>query len=108
MALDPTVTPEGVVHLSYYAMFHSAAAILLERKGSAPKTHSATIGQFGELARAAGAEAERLGRLFNRAEDKRLIADYSDTPAVAGEDAAAMREDAIEFVALCRRWLEES
>ncbi|WP_414731384.1 HEPN domain-containing protein [Vineibacter terrae] len=45
-ASDATVTPDGVVHLSYYAMFHAAAAVLIERTGSAPKTHSAMVANF--------------------------------------------------------------
>jgi uncharacterized protein (UPF0332 family) len=105
LALDPGVAPEGVIHLTYYAMFHAAAAVLLDRKGSAPKTHSTTIGQFGLLARTLGSEAERLAHLFNRAEDRRLIADYNDMPLVTSDDAAQLRSDAGEFVAFCRSLL---
>ncbi len=103
--LDPAVSPEGVIHLSYYAMFHGAAAVLLDRTGSAPKTHSAMIAQFGALARTAGADAQRLAHQFNRAGDRRLIADYNDVPVVTSDDAARLRDDAKEFVALCRQLL---
>ena len=104
-ALDPIVSPEGVIHLSYYSMFHGAAAVLLDRAGSAPKTHSAMIAQSGAVARTAGSDAERLARQFNRAEDRRLIADYNDIPVVTSDDATSLREDAKAFVALCRRLL---
>ncbi|TXL71554.1 HEPN domain-containing protein [Vineibacter terrae] len=105
VALDAAIAPEGLVHLCYYAMFHAAAAVLLDRHAAAPKTHSATIAQFGALARTVGSDAERLAHNFNRAEDRRLIADYSDLPQTTSDDAASLRDDAIEFVGFCRQLL---
>ncbi|TWT02115.1 HEPN domain-containing protein [Reyranella sp. CPCC 100927] len=102
--LDETVMTETVIHGAYYAMFHAAAAVLLERTGKAPKTHAAMVGQFSGIARTAGKDAELLARRFNRAESRRLIADYDDVPAEE-DDAASVRASAIEFLALCRRLL---
>jgi len=49
--------PEAIIYLSYYAMLHAAAAVLIERIGRAPKTHGAIIGQFSNLTKADGGKA---------------------------------------------------
>jgi uncharacterized protein (UPF0332 family) len=36
----------AAIHLASYAMLHSATAVLLDRRGDAPKTRAGTIGQF--------------------------------------------------------------
>lgn len=94
--------PEAVIHLAYYAMLHAAASLLVEREGRAPKTHGAIIGQFSQLIRNDGEEARFLGRAFNRAEDARLAADYSDDIIPTAEEAAEAREVADAFVAYCQ------
>ena len=103
-SLDEAVVTEAVIHGSYYAMFHAAAAVLLERTGKAPKTHAAMVGQFSSIARTAGQDAELLARRFNRAGSRRLISDYDDVPAEK-DDATTVRSSAVEFLALCRRLL---
>jgi uncharacterized protein (UPF0332 family) len=40
---SPAIAPEAVIHLSYYAMLHAAAAVLIDRVGRAPKTHGAIV-----------------------------------------------------------------
>ena len=85
-------------------MLHAASAVLLDRTGSAPKTHDATIGQFSLLVRGSE-EAERLSRRFNRAEDLRLVSDYDDDSVVQIAEIVDLRATAEEFVALCQRLL---
>ncbi len=102
--LDEKVMAEATIHCSYYAMFHAAAAVLLERTGKAPKTHGAMVGQFSGIARTAGKDAELLARRFNRAGSRRLASDYDDVPAEE-DDAASLRNSAVDFLALCRRLL---
>ena len=46
--LDPSEVPESVVHLSYYAMFHAATAVLLRHRASVAMTHTGLIGASDE------------------------------------------------------------
>lgn len=103
--LSVNEAPEAVIHLSYYAMLHAAASVLVERQGRAPKTHGTIIGQFSQLIRNDGEEARSLGRAFNRAEDARLAADYWDDIIPTAEEASEAREIAVTFVAYCRSML---
>lgn len=105
MQLSARESPEATIHLSYYAMLHAAAAVLIERQGRAPKTHGAIIGKFAESTRNDGAEARSLGRAFNRAEDARVLADYADDAVPDAADALQTREAAIAFVCYCRSLL---
>lgn len=105
MQLVAGESPEATIHLSYYAMLHAAAAILIEREGRAPKTHGAIIGKFAESTRNDGAEARSLGRAFNRAEDARVLSDYADDVIPDAVDALQTREAAIAFVRYCRSLL---
>jgi uncharacterized protein (UPF0332 family) len=97
--------PEAIVHLTYYAMLHAAAAVLIERTGRAPKTHGTIIGQFALLTKDQGDRARSLGRAFNWAEDLRLASDYvtGEVPSLA--DVTTIHATAREFVAYCRSLL---
>ena len=106
--VSPDLAPEASIHLAYYAMVHAAAAVLLDRTGNAPKTHSALIGQFSKLILDDAQHGRKFGRSFNQAEKLRYLADYEDksTPTVA--EAAELRTLAIDFVAYCRSLLWKS
>ena len=104
MQLSPAAAPEATIHTAYYTMLHAAAAVLLDRTGQAPKTHSALIGQFCQLVQ--GDEQGRLlGRAFNLADEIRLIADYDDRRIPTGREATELRTTAHDFVAYCRSLL---
>ena len=105
MQLVAGESPEATIHLSYYAMLHAAAAVLIERESRAPKTHGAIIGKFAESTRNDGTEARFLGRAFNRAEDMRVLSDYADDAVPDTADALQTREAAIAFVRYCRSLL---
>jgi uncharacterized protein (UPF0332 family) len=96
--------PEAIIHLSYYAMLHAAAAVLVERSGRAPKTHGAIIGQFANVTKADEREGRALSRSFNHAQNIRLASDYGDENSTTSE-AAETREAARAFVAFCRTLL---
>ena len=82
----------------------AAAAVLLDRTGQTPKTHSALIGQFCLLVQ--GDEQGRLlGRAFNLADEIHLIADYDDRKIPTAREATELRATAIDFVAYCRSLL---
>lgn len=83
---------------------NAATAVLLDRMGTAPKTHSSTIGQFSQLVRDDDV-GKRLAREFNLAERLRLTADYDDRIRPTLEEAVNLRRSAIEFVAYCRSLL---
>ena len=74
--LNATDAPESVIHLSYYAMFHAATAVLLRHRDMTTLTHEGLIGTFGQFAKNRGEKARQHGRALNRAEDLRLQADY--------------------------------
>jgi hypothetical protein len=40
------LAPEGVVHLSDYAMFHAATAVLVRHRSSVTLTHTGLIGSL--------------------------------------------------------------
>ena len=50
-AQDADASPMAVIHSSYYAMFHSARAVLFQANGNAPIRHDRVIQQFGLLVR---------------------------------------------------------
>lgn len=97
--------PETTIHVAYYAMFHAAASLLLERTSEVPKTHSAIIGQFPQLVSSDGEHGRAFGRAFNRAEELRVVADYEDRVVPTAADAAQLQATAQEFVAYCRSLL---
>jgi uncharacterized protein (UPF0332 family) len=103
--MSPEELPEPTIHAAYYAMLHAATAVLLDRTGGAPKTHSRTIGQFPQLGRDDNL-GKMLAREFNLAERVRLTADYNDRIRPTVEEAAELRKTAIDFVAYCRSLLE--
>lgn len=108
MRLDPASSPEGVIHLSYYAMFHAAVAVLLVRHGTAPTRHRVIIGQFGLLVKDMGAAERQGAKSFNRAFDRRLLADYGIEPAELAGQALTTRQDADSFLQLCTTLLTSS
>lgn len=72
---SPDEAPEATIHVSYYAMMHAAAALLLDRTGEVPKSHAGVIGQFSRLIPQADERGRSFGRAFNRAEQLRLFSD---------------------------------
>jgi uncharacterized protein (UPF0332 family) len=96
--------PEAVIHLSYYAMLHAAAAVLIERVGRSPKTHGAVVGEFSKLTRNEGEHARALSRSFNHAQNLRVASDYGDDDPATSE-AVDAREAARAFLAYCRSLL---
>jgi uncharacterized protein (UPF0332 family) len=86
-------------------MFDAArAAILVSGAHDTPdvgRTHSGTIAAFGKLLIKNGPIAKELGRLLNRAEEIRLVADYKGD-SVELSDAKEMIEQAEIFIAALR------
>ena len=102
---SPETAPEATIHLAYYAMLHAASAVLLDRTGDVPKTHSATISQFSQLVLRDSEHGRKYGRAFNEAEKLRLVSDYQDRVIPTVTEAAGLQATAVEFVAYCRSLL---
>lgn len=106
-ALNAADAPESVVHLSYYAMFHAATAVLLRHRDKAALTHAGLIGAFGQFAKNRGENARQHGRALNRAEDLRLQADYGVSYRDLAEASAKIREEARAFIDFCESEVTE-
>lgn len=99
--LDARQAPEAIIHLSYYAMFHAATAVLLGAGETQTLTHGGLIGGFGRIMRNRGDHDRAQARLFNRAQDLRMQSDYGVSPTDLAEGAAGLLQDAKSFVAFC-------
>lgn len=92
---------DGAVNRAYYAMFDAARAALLH--SGAPvgpdvaRTHSGLITAFGLHLVKPGHLPIELGRAINRAEELRLVADYTGQPVNAEQTSWAV-ESAELFV----------
>lgn len=103
MALQPGTTPSGMVHMAYYAMFHAARAVLLRSNGTAPKKHASVKGQFSHLAQSRDNTLRDAAHSLNKAEEKRIIADYRDSERVSADDAREALNRAVNFLDLCAK-----
>jgi uncharacterized protein (UPF0332 family) len=92
---------DGAANRLYYALRTAAGAALMHHKVKVPKTHGALIAAFGQHIVSAGLISPTLGRLLNRLEQRRLIADYT---AESVEPAALAKyfADAETFIATIR------
>jgi len=106
-ALDAKDAPEGIVHLSYYAMFHAATAVLIRHRDGPSRTHVGLIGTFGRFVKERGATARQHGRALNRAEGLRLQADYGISYQDLSEAAEVILKDAGAFTDFCERVILE-
>ncbi|MBI3513969.1 MAG: HEPN domain-containing protein [Proteobacteria bacterium] len=69
--------PDGAANRLYYALRSAASAALVHCKVPVPKTHGALIAAFGQHVVSPGLISPAQGRLLNRLEQRRLIADYT-------------------------------
>jgi uncharacterized protein (UPF0332 family) len=84
-------------------MFHAARAVLLRETGSAPKKHGSVVGQFGLLTKDRSEALRRASADLNWIEERRILADYSDTVRMTTEDAVGALRKAQAFLDLCAR-----
>lgn len=69
---------DGACNRAYYAMFDAAcAALSCEDAAETTRTHSGLIAAFGLQLVKPGRLPRDLGRMLNRAEEVRLLADYT-------------------------------
>lgn len=99
--------PETIVSTAYYAMFHAACAVVLEREERLPKTHSSLIGRFGLIVRDRGSKDREYGAQLHDAFELRAVGDYEIEARIGRVDALASRDKAREFIGYCRTLLRE-
>lgn len=86
---------DGACNRAYYAMFDAARAALM--RSGAPvgadiaRTHSGLITAFGLHMVKTGRLPIELGRAINRAEELRLVADYTGEPVDAEQASWAVK-----------------
>jgi uncharacterized protein (UPF0332 family) len=92
---------DGAANRAYYAMFDAARAALIASNApvsvEVSRTHSGLIAAFGNHLVKTGPLTKEIGRLFNRAHEIRLIADYNG-PSVTFGDASQLVDEAKLFV----------
>ncbi|MBK1633680.1 DNA-binding protein [Thiohalocapsa halophila] len=97
---------DGACNRAYYAMFDAArAALASETSPEAARTHNGLIAAFGLRLVKTGRLPKELGRMLNRAEEVRLLADYTGG-VVERQDASELLSQAETFVGAVRGYLE--
>ena len=93
---------EGACNRAYYAMHDAAHAALFATGHETPdeliKTHHSLIAAFGKELVLGGLIDAGFGRAFNKVQDVRRLADYSDEPPPLAEAQSAV-EQAETFIA---------
>ena len=84
---------------AYMTAFHAAQALLFERNGAVPKTHSGVHGAFGRIAKAEPAIGRDLSRFLADAFSKKQIADYATNRTIDLAEAGEAIEQAAKFLA---------
>ena len=97
---------DGACNRAFYAMFDAArAALANEVQPETTKTHGGLIAAFGLRLVKPGRLPKELGRMLNRAEEVRLLADYTGG-AVEPADARELLSQAEAFVNAVRDYLD--
>ena len=103
-------TPNACIHSAYYAMYHTAAAVLYSAGGvgkrkDVPKSHEHVIEHFGKLVANETDEIASLGQLLSTARNDRMVADYDIVRGADNLDALDTAKQARKFVDACtRKW----
>lgn len=99
---------DGACNRPYYAMFDAVrAALASEAEPETTRTHSGLIAAFGLQLVKPGRLPKELGRMLNRAEEVRLLADYTGG-SVEPADARELLSQAEAFVNVVRNYLDRA
>jgi len=90
----------GAVNRLYYALYHAARSALIDSLTEIPKSHSGLIAAFGAKFVKSGKIALSLGKLLNRVEHERLLADYSGDATNAMEIPELIRQGELFLAAV--------
>ena len=86
---------------SYYAMFHSATAVLLV-EDIKRHSHQGLISAFGQFLVKEGKVEPRFHKYFAEAFDLRQESDYQPVAEVTEQQALIVLDRAREFIEICR------
>lgn len=85
---------EDAGRAAYLVAFHAAEALICERTGTAPKTHSGALSAFAWFAMSEPMIGEELRKFLPRSYDFKTVCDYGLGPdAVIPKDKAAQAVD---------------
>lgn len=92
--------PQAAARSAYYAAFHAAEALIIERSGKIAKTHSGVRAEFARLLSAAPGAERWLLRFLAQAYKYKEISDYGVglEAVIVDQDAAAAIASATRFV----------
>ena len=98
--------------LAYYAAFHAAEAMIVERTGKIAKTHSGVRAEFARLTQGSPAADRRLARFLAEGYQYKEISDYGigNTPEITqsnADDAIVRASTFIDWIAAAGRALTE-
>jgi uncharacterized protein (UPF0332 family) len=85
---------------AYFAGYHAAQALLFEKRGRSPKTHSGVQAEFARLAKAEPKIDRELRAFLGRAYNLKAIADYE-----TGSGSNVTRAQATETIEAARRFV---
>ena len=86
---------------AYYAAFHAAEALIIERTGKVAKTHSGVRAEFARLLKDAPGAEKALLRFLAQAYKYKEIGDYA-----VGGGAVVTDEEAIDAIDAAARFIE--
>lgn len=92
---------------AYYAMFYVAEALLYEH-GLVFRKHAAVHAAYGKEFARSGLLDPKFHRWLLTAFDARIQGDYQAVPLMTGEDVKVSIEQAREFVAAARTFLDQA
>jgi uncharacterized protein len=95
---------DDAISRAYYAMFHSAGAVLLSL-GITVDSHSALKGMFGLHLVKTGEIGKEYGKSLSRLKDERENGDYDIFTDFSADDAQKAISEAEGFVAEMKRYL---
>lgn len=96
----------GVVNRAYYAIFYAVVAILLT-KGLGSSKHSGVLSYFDREFVKAEEVDKRWSKVFHDAFELRSMGDYAKLIKINDKQAEKMIQDAGNFVAWSKHWLNE-
>ena len=100
---------DGACNRSYYAMFDAARSVLMQQDAKLDpqfsKTHSGLMALFNERLVKPGHVSRDIGRLLKRAEELRVLADYTLSELTL-EEVTDLIDSAEEFVVAMREFCD--
>lgn len=98
---------EDAISRAYYAVYHATQALLLT-EGQHAETHKGVVTLFGLLFVKTGKFSKNFGKYLANLKDDRESGDYEVFTYIDEETAQAAMNEATEFIAEAKHYLEKS